>query len=328
MQYHHQPVMLKEVLEILDPREGQYFLDATLGGAGYTQAIASRIGEKGKILALDLDPWAVKNAEEIIREKDLKNIKIANSNFSELKKAAQEEFGPDIKFHGMVFDLGLSLAQLEDKSRGFSFKGDTLLDMSFAGEDKKGEVSRVGRILNKYEVSELEKIFKEFGEERLSLRIARNIEKHRQESPIRTTGDLEKIIEEAIPGRFTPYKDNIKARIFQALRIKVNQELDNLKQALPQALELLKPEGRIVVISYHSLEDRIVKDFFQQESRDCICPPELPECRCGHKAKLEIIKHSKDRGKTKKFLVPTREEIEKNPKARSAKLRAVKKLRS
>lgn len=326
MQYHHHPVMLSEVLEILDPGPGEYFLDATLGGGGYTKAMAEKAGEKGRVLALDLDPLAIENAHKLIQEKDFKNIVIAQANFKDLKETAEENLGPDTKFDGVVFDLGLSQAQLDDENRGFSFKGDTPLDMSFAGEDKKGEASQAGYIVNNYGAAELEELFREFGEERLSLRIAKNIEKRRREQPLKTTGELEKIIEEATPNRFSPYKNNIKARIFQALRIAVNQELENLKQALPQAVELLTEGGKIVVISYHSLEDRIVKNFFQEESQDCICPPELPECRCDHQARLKVIKHKKEKGKTKNFLLPTPEEIEKNPKARSAKLRAAQKI--
>ena len=326
MEYHHQPVMLSEVLEVLDPQPGEYFLDGTLGGGGYALALSQRVGEKGRILGLDLDPLALQNIEETIQKKEIANILVVQANFKDLKSVAEEKFGPEVKFNGVVLDLGLSSAQLEDRNRGFSFKGDTPLDMSFAGEEDKGEHSRVGEIVNTFDPSEMTRIFRELGEEKLASPIAKNIAKHRQKSPIRTSGQLEKMIEEVIPGKMAVYKNNIKARIFQALRMATNQELENLQEALPAATDVLKKGGKLVVISYHSLEDRLIKNFFHQESRDCICPPELPECRCGHQAGLEIIKHKKERGKTKKFLTPERREIQENPRARSAKLRAAQKI--
>lgn len=325
MQYHHQPVMLSEVLEILDPKPGEYFLDATLGGAGYILALSSEAGEQGRILALDMDPEAIRNAEKIIKERNIKNVVVARSNFKDLKRIAKDNWGGDIRFNGVVFDLGLSSFQLQDEKRGFSFKGDTRLDMSFEGETRTQNENTTEKVLNDYSVEELERIFKKYGEERLSLKIAKNIAKRRQEYYLQTSGQVEKIIEEAVPNRLSPYKNNIKARIFQALRIFVNEELENLSRALPEAMDVLEEGGVIVVISYHSLEDRLVKDFFDKESRDCVCPPELPECRCGHRAGLQPIKHKRERGKTKKFLTPTSQEIENNPRSRSAKLRAAKK---
>ncbi len=326
MKYYHEPVMLSEVIDILKPKNDKYFLDCTLGGAGYTLAIAEKLSPEGRVVSLDLDPWSIKNAEEIIKERKIGNISLVQDNFKNLKEAVVKVFGSEERFDGIVFDLGLSLAQLEDENRGFSFKRDSLIDMSFQGENNKGDSSQAGYILNNYPIEQLLDIFNRFGEEKLSLRIAKNIEKRRREKSIKTTGRLSEIIEEAIPGRFFPYKDNIKARIFQALRIAVNQELESLKQALPQALELLKKEGKIVVISYHSLEDRLVKNFFQKESRSCLCSPQVPECRCSHQAKLEVIKNKKEKGKSKNFLTPGSEELRRNPRSRSAKLRAAKKI--
>lgn len=318
MEYRHQPVMLKEVLRVLEPRPGQRFADATLGGGGYTMALAEEIKDRGKILALDMDPWAIENAERTVEEKGLKNVTIVRSNFKNIKEVSERYSGKDVRFHGIVFDLGLSLAQLEDEDRGFSFKRDTPLDMSFEGEDKKGEKSRAGYIVNHYGFNELCAVFKELGEEKLSPRIAKNVIARRAERPIVTTKELERAVEEAIPKRFFLYRNNIKARIFQSLRIKVNRELENLEAALPRATELLISGGRIVVVSYHSLEDRRVKNYFKQESKDCLCPSRNWECVCGHRASLEIL--------TKKPLLPSRREVEVNPRARSAKLRAAEKL--
>ncbi len=320
--------MLSEVIEILDPKNKEFFVDCTLGGAGYTLAISEKLDKQGLVLSLDMDPMAIENARNILKKKKIKNVVLAQENFKNLKDTVDRELGPEKRFQGIVFDLGLSLAQLEDTQRGFSFKRDTLLDMSFKGEDVKGESSTVGYILNNHSVSDLKKLFDELGEEKLSLRIAKNLEKRRKDSIIRTTGQLKQVIEEAIPGKFLPYKDNIKARIFQALRIVTNQELDNLKQALPQARDLLEEHGVMVVISYHSIEDRIVKKFLEKESKDCVCPPQIPECRCDHEATLKIIKHKRDNNKSgKKFLTPNEEELQKNPRSRSAKLRAARRIK-
>jgi 16S rRNA (cytosine1402-N4)-methyltransferase len=281
-------------------------------------ALAEKVGKKGMILAIDMDPLAIENAREKIKEREFNNIKIVLSNFKDVREVAQRDLGPEIKFDGIIFDLGLSMAQLQDSKRGFSFKADTLLDMSFDGDKEKGEYSRAGYIVNNYDLSELCKVFQELGEERLSPRIAKNIIECRRQKPIETTGELEEAIDRAIPGRFRPHQNNIKARIFQALRIKVNEELENLEQALPEAVGLLKKGGRVAVVSYHSLEDRVVKNYFRQESKDCLCPPQNWNCDCGHVAKLKVL--------TKKVIFPTKEEIEFNPKARSAKLRAAEKI--
>ena len=175
MEYRHQPVMLAEVLEMLNPQPGEYFLDATLGGGGYTLSLAERVAEKGKVLGVDMDPLAIENIREIMEKEGIKNIETAHSNFSRIKQVSEERLGEGVRFQGIVFDLGLSSAQLEDENRGFSFQKDTPLDMSFGGEDQKGEKSSAGYIVNSYSFQELSRIFKELGEEKLSPRIAKKI---------------------------------------------------------------------------------------------------------------------------------------------------------
>lgn len=316
--------MLKEVLEVLNPGKGDYFLDCTLGGAGYTLALAKEVEKKGKVLSLDLDELALKNAEEKIKKEKLNNIILARENFKNLDKAIKEKLGEKTKFQGIVMDLGLSSAQLEDEKRGFSYQGKGDLDMSFDSRGDKGEKS-AKYILNNYKQADLRRIFRKYGEEPLAGRISRAVTEGRVQKKIENTSDLSRLVEKAIPKKEAPKAHKIKARIFQALRIVVNEELENLESALEKSLKFLEPQGVLAIVSYHSLEDRIVKQFFQTESRDCLCPPEIPECRCGHKAKLKIKKFSRGKG-SKKFLNPDEEEIKKNSRARSARLRVALKI--
>ncbi len=322
MEYRHIPVMLDEVIKYLDPRPGQNFIDGTLGGGGYTAAIAKRILPAGKVIAIDLDELALSNAREKfkIEIKNIyprkgENIILAHDNFKNLQKITEENFTPPGGFDGIVFDLGLSGAQLEDRSRGFSFNlPDSPLSMSFKGA---GELT-AEKIINNWSETELVKIFKEYGEEKFSKSIVKKIIEKRRLKPIKTVGELVEIIKLSVPRRMQSAKIHPATKVFQALRVAVNRELENLQEALPQALGLLKPGGKIVVISYHSLEDRIVKQYTRQEAKDCLCPPAAPVCQCGHEARLKIL--------TKGILRPTEEEVLRNPRARSAKLRAVEKL--
>lgn len=317
--------MLKEVLEYLDPKPGENYIDCTLGGGGYTLEIAKRVGEKGKILAIDLDEKAIENAKLQITNYKLQNIILANENFKDLQTIIKEKFeNKEIKWAGIVFDLGLSSAQLADKSRGFAFQLDAPLDMAFGqGTENRGQ--KTENIINKWKQEELEKVIREYGEERYAGRIARVIVEHRKIKPIITTGQLVEIIESAVPASYKhnhrkggARKIHFATRTFQALRIATNRELENLEIVLPQALNLLAKNGKIAVISFHSLEDRIVKNFFKKESKDCLCSPEFLICQCGHKAQLKIL--------TRKPLLPSDDEIEKNSRARSAKMRVAIKI--
>ncbi|MCX6800493.1 MAG: 16S rRNA (cytosine(1402)-N(4))-methyltransferase RsmH [Candidatus Falkowbacteria bacterium] len=317
MEYKHIPVMLDEVIEYLKLKKSGFYIDCTLGGGGYTFAIASKIGATGKILAIDLDSLAIENTKENIKAKNLNNIILAQDNFNNLENIVQEKFNKDQKFDGIVLDLGLSSAQLEDRARGFSFKSETPLDMAFEGnQTERG--SKTEHIVNYYKEAELERIIKDYGEERFARNIASAIVKSRKEKSIKTTLDLAQIIDRAIPIKFQSKSIHPATKTFQALRIETNKELESLEKVMPAAVKLLSKNGRIVIVSYHSLEDRIVKQFFRAESLDCICPKEIPLCVCEHKPNLKII--------TKKPLTPKEPELNKNHRARSAKLRVAQKI--
>jgi len=307
--------MLKEVIESLDPKPGQKFIDSTLGGGGYTAEIAKRVLPDGVVLALDLDELALANAgRKFKNEIKNKNIILVHENFKNLQKIIKESFPPPALFDGVVFDLGLSSAQLQDRLRGFSFNLDAPLGMNFGS----GVRLTAEKIVNDLEEPALAKIFKDYGEERFASKIARAIARQRQIEKITTTGQLVKIISAAIPARFQRGKIHPATKVFQALRLAVNDELENLREALPPAVSALKPGGKIAAVSYHSLEDRIVKRYFREEAKDCLCPPALPLCRCGHKARLKII--------TSGVLRPAEEEVLANPRARSAKLRVAERI--
>lgn len=292
--YSHVPVMLEEVLEYLLPKPGQKFIDCTLGGAGYTLALAEKVGPSGKVIGIDLDELAIKNAEGEISLRQFKNIVLVQDNFQNLENIAAK-VAPGDKFDGIVMDLGLSSAQLADEARGFSFKGERPLDMAFGPANNLSTVA----IVNQYPLLELTRIFKEYGEERQAYRIAKAIVEARRHKKLETTADLVAVIESVIPFRFRS-KIHPATRIFQALRMETNQELKVLENVLPVAAKLLKPGGRLVTVSFHSGEDRIVKRFFKASSD------------------LEIL--------TKRPLVPSDTEVADNARARSAKLRAASKI--
>jgi 16S rRNA (cytosine1402-N4)-methyltransferase len=308
--YRHVPVMLKEVLELAGVKKGDKVIDCTLGGAGYTLALAKAVGDKGQVLAIDLDELAIANAKKLIKEIGAKNIKLIQGNFSDLQELVPEEFTPvDV----VVMDLGLSSAQLDDPRRGFSFQTDAPLDMSFGPNEKD---SKTTVIVNRYRAEDLTKIIRDYGEERFAGRIAQAIIKAR---PIATTGQLAEVISDAVPASYRRGHIHCATRTFQAIRIATNDELKALENVLPQAMRLLKPGGRLVVVSFHSLEDRIVKHWFREESKTCHCDANALICTCDRAPRAELL--------TKKALIATPEEIKINPRSRSAKLRAIKKLK-
>ncbi|HLC89601.1 MAG TPA: 16S rRNA (cytosine(1402)-N(4))-methyltransferase RsmH [Patescibacteria group bacterium] len=312
MNKFHEPVMLAEVLEILRSKPGDYLIDATAGGGGHTFSMLNRLGENGKILAIDLDPLAISQIKEKIKNQN-KQIVVVNDNYKNLKKIAY-----DYKFNqvnGILLDLGLSSGQLSDQARGFSFLAEGRLDMRFGDQTNL----TAEKIINSYPLNQLIKIFEDFGEERLAKPIAEKIVWARKTSPIEKPAQLFSIVSEVYKKFYRgKSKINPATKIFQALRIAVNEELKNLAEFLPQAVSLLADGGRLAVLSYHSLEDKIVKDFFRQESRDCLCPPSFPICQCNHKKTVKII--------TKKPVQASLEEINRNPRARSAKLRVAEKI--
>lgn len=320
MTYRHVPVMLNEVIDYLNPKKGEFFVDGTLGGAGYTMAIAKKIGEKGKVMSFDLDPWAIDNAKKIFQKEKINNVILENKNFKHIYEAAERNFKKLFTnkfdegiFSGIVFDLGLSNAQIEDPKRGFSFKANDPLDMDFGSNNK-----RTWDLVNNYSREDLENFLRDYGEEKFYKRIVESIFEARKKGSINTTGDLVDIISRAVPAFYKRQKIHFATRTFQALRIATNEELENIKIVLPDSISLLKKGGRIVVISYHSLEDRIVKNIFKKESIDCLCPSSFPVCQCNHKASIKII--------NKKILQATEEELARNHKSRSAKMRVVEKI--
>jgi len=310
MEFVHQPVLVKEVLQYLAPKPDEDFIDCTLGGGGHAQEILKLTGPKGKLLGIDLDPQSINAAKEKLQSFGDRAILI-NDNFKNLKKIIYDAGGFN-HISGILFDLGISSYELEDQTRGFSFRGSAFLDMRFGATEKTAAY-----IINQYKEENLTRIFKDYGEERYAKQIAREIVTERKIQPIRTTEQLVKLIEKVYQHK-PKLKIHPATKIFQALRIEVNHELENLQQVLPQAMELLVKGGRLVVISFHSLEDRIVKEFMKNEAKGCICPPKLPICTCNHKPSLKIL--------TKKIIIPSLGEIKNNPRSRSAKLRAAMKL--
>jgi 16S rRNA (cytosine1402-N4)-methyltransferase len=283
----HIPVLQKEVIEYLDPKPNENFIDCTVGEAGHSLAILENNGPKGKVLGIDLD----KN--QILKLKGIERLILANDNFNNLKEIVKKEKFNSVS--GILFDLGMSSGHLEESGRGFSFLKKEPLDMRYDLENPL----TAEKILNYWSESEMERILKEFGEERFSSQIAREIVEQRKVRPIKNTVQLIEILKKAIPYKYQHQRIHFATRTFQALRISVNNELNNLKQVLPRAAEILKPGGRLLIISFHSLEDRIVKNFFKERSAV---------------GELKIL--------TKKPIGPGQQEIKINPRSRSAKLRA------
>jgi len=302
----HIPVLLKEAIEAMAVQPGGRYIDCTLGGGGHAAAILERSSPGGQLLGIDSDREAIEVAGSRL-EPYSDSALLVNDNFVNLKDICiKYDFYP---VHSILFDLGLSSLQLNGSGRGFSFQRDAPLDMRL----NPGQEITAADIVNTYSEIKLAQLIRAYGEDSFSHRIARYIV---QKRPIRTTLQLAHTIEQAVGGRRG--KLHPATRTFQALRIAVNRELDNLEAVLKQAVGLLGFEGRLVVISYHSLEDRIVKQFMQREAKDCICPPSIPTCVCGHKASLKLI--------SRKVITPSETEIRRNPRSRSAKLRVAERV--
>lgn len=302
----HVSVLYNEIIARLQPRPGGRYIDGTLGAGGHAFGILQESAPTGELLGLDLDPNAIGVAASRLREFGSR-VHLAQASYLKLADEARK-LGWD-SANGIVLDLGLSSLQLEDAERGFAFKHDGPLDMRF----DPAQALTASDLVNGASPDELADILYKFGEERNARKIVRAIVAAR---PINGTARLAQVVAEAVKGGRTEIHP--ATRTFQALRIAVNGELDAVSAVLPLALEMLAPGGRLAVISFHSLEDRIVKTFFHHEARDCICPPEQPVCTCGHRASLKEI--------TRKPLAPTPEEVAQNPRSRSAKLRIVEKL--
>ncbi len=317
--YHHVPVLLGEVISHLGPCTGESFVDATLGGAGYSKAILEKVGSTGSVLSIDADLDAVKNAEKQKQDLEIKNWTIAHGNFREID-ALTTRHGFNI-VNGIVADLGFSSYQLDQAERGISFQKKELLDMRF---DQRQKDDARFYLNGGWTEQEMAAIFWEYGEEKFSRQIARKISEARKgDSPgdgseIKYTTDLYRIIEAALPKPVRHKAGDSARRVFQAVRIAVNGELDSLQDFLPKAFDILAPGGRLAVVSFHSLEDRIVKQFFQRLAKGCVCPPEFPQCICGKNPKARLL--------DKKPVTASPDELATNPRSKPAKLRAIIKL--
>lgn len=311
---YHIPVLYEATLEKLVTNKEGVYLDCTLGGGGHSEGILKTLGDGGKLISIDQDQQAIDFAKKRL-EKYGSKWEVYKDNFENLDTVLYLA-GYD-KIDGILMDIGVSSTQLDDPERGFSFRYDTKLDMRM---NKTAKISAY-EVVNEYEEGELAKIIYEYGEEKASRRIARLIVEAREEKPIETTGELVDIIKAAVPfkrGGKGKKQKHPATQTFQAIRIEVNRELEVLKTAIDKAVECLKPGGRLGIITFHSLEDRIVKNKFRELATNCVCPPELPICMCNNKAKVKLI--------TRKPIAPTEEELKFNIRARSSKLRVIEKL--
>jgi 16S rRNA (cytosine1402-N4)-methyltransferase len=313
MEEGHLPVLANEVIEMLAPAPGSLHIDATLGAGGHTERILEAASPEGRVLGVDADPAAIDRVEARLRARFGERLVLRQGNFRDLATIA-----PDAGFgavDGALFDLGLSSYQLADRDRGFGFRAGGPLDMRF----DTGRGVPAAELLASLDAAELTALFRRYGEEPKAGRIARAIVDARRTAPIATAEELAALIERvAPPDPRRPRRIHPATRVFQALRIAVNEELDALQAGLTAALDLLRPGGRLVVLSYHSLEDRIVKRFIQAERRGCVCPPQLPVCVCGRNPRLRLV--------TNPSLTPSPAEIAANPRSRSARLRAAERL--
>lgn len=310
MEFHHISVLLNEVLDSLSIKPDGIYVDGTLGGAGHSLEIVKRL-RNGKLIGIDQDPAALEKSKEVLADY-MDRVILVHSNYSGIKRVLRE-IGFD-KVDGILLDLGVSSHQLDTEERGFSHNKDAPLDMRM---DTTGGFT-AWDVVNTYSEGELEKILLEYGEEKWARRIAQFIVNERQEKTIDTTFELVSVIKKAIPKKVRMEGHHPAKKTFQAIRIEVNRELEVLTGAITDMVECLNPGGRLAIITFHSLEDRIVKEAFKELYKDCICPPELPKCVCDKRREIEII--------TRKPLTPSKEELEYNPRSRSAKLRVAERI--
>lgn len=310
--FYHLPVLLEEAVNSLDCRPGGVYVDGTLGGGGHAAEILERIMPGGRLVAIDADPEALNEAGAKL-ERYRPSVIFYKGNFGNIA-AILAGLGIN-KVNGILLDLGVSSHQLETAQRGFSFTREARLDMRM---DQTGGKT-ASDLVNGLSEEELEHIFREFGEERMARRIAAAIARRRKESPIQSTGELAEIVSNAVPAPARHGKIHPATRVFQALRIAVNDELANLEKALIDGFELLEAGGRFSVISFHSLEDRMVKNYFRSWEKGCTCPPDFPFCTCHKEGRARLI--------SRKAIKPGPGEIKNNPRARSARLRTVMRIR-
>lgn len=311
MEFKHIPVLFHEIMDIMEPQPGEIFVDCTLGGGGHSRGFLERMGNDGRLIGIDQDTNALKAAGDNLAEFG-DRVTYVHSNYNNLDEILNT-YAPD-GVDGILFDIGVSSHQLDEKDRGFSYMQDAPLDMRM----NQAQKFSAWDVVNTYSEDALHRIIKEYGEERWAKRIAKFIVDFRKEKPVDTTGELVDIIKRAIPKGAREEGSHPAKRTFQAIRIEVNDELGVLTRTISVAAKHLKPGGRLGIISFHSLEDRIVKEQFRYLASDCICPPELPFCQCDKKSEVEIL--------TRKPVTATAEELEENSRSKSAKFRAVKKL--
>lgn len=309
MVFHHVSVMLDEVIEGLNIKEDGIYVDGTLGAAGHSLEIVKKL-DTGKLIGIDQDKNALLKSKQVLG-KYLDKVSLVKSNYSNIKNVLHNLNIE--KVDGILLDLGVSSHQLDEGERGFSYNKDAPLDMRM---DQDSDLS-AWEVVNQYSKEELTRILLEYGEENWAKRIAEFIVTEREKEPIDTTLELVTVIKKAIPKKVRMEGHHPAKKTFQAIRIEVNRELDVLKDSIEEMVSVLKPGGRLVVITFHSLEDRIVKEKFKWLYKDCTCPPEFPQCICDKKREIEII--------TRKPIVPSKKEIEENPRSRSAKLRIAEK---
>jgi len=311
MGYAHLPVMMGEVIEYLECRKGGIYLDGTLGGCGHGEAILKASAPDGVLIGIDRDGAAIRQAETTLKAYGKRAVLI-RADFGDIKEVLVGTGYTEVD--GILLDLGVSSYQLDEGARGFSFRSDAPLDMRM---DRRSSITAYD-IVNNLGLDELAGIIRRYGEERFSMRIAKAIIRAREVKPIKTTGELAGLISGAIPRRFHGTRIDPATRTFQAIRIAVNNELEALRRGLAEGMDVLGSGGRMVVISYHSLEDRIVKKAFRECASPCVCPRDFPRCVCGKSPTVKLL--------TGRVIKADASEVEGNPRARSAKLRAIQKI--
>ncbi len=316
----HIPVLLEETISLLAPQANQHFIDCTLGGGGHAKKILDQTSPDGHLLAIDADGQAIAHGKKTL-ESYSGRVVFVQENFLKIKQIYNEQFAL-YSINGILCDLGVSSFELKDSDRGFSWQIDAPLDMRF---DTRQSLT-AAEIVNTWPSEQLQQILQEYGQEPLAYEVTKQIINSRQKQPITKTKTLAEAILLAYRHKLKTKKEipwiggkHPATKTFQALRIAVNDELASIAALLPQAIDIVEPGGRVAIISFHSLEDSMVKKYFRQEARDCLCPPELPECRCGHRASIKLV--------TKKPIQPSEQEKKANPSSRSARLRVVEKLK-
>lgn len=310
MEFNHVSVLLNETIEGLNIKPDGIYADGTLGGAGHSYQIASKLNGLGRLIGFDQDEDAIKASTE--RLKEFKNVTIVRSNYRNMKEELNNR-GVE-KVDGILLDLGVSSYQLDTVSRGFSYKEEAPLDMRM---DNRNEVT-ARDIVNNYSQGDLFRIIRDYGEDKFAANIAKHIVMNREVKPIETTTELAEIVKAAIPMKFRKQGGHPAKQTFQAIRIELNSELSVLKESLMDMIDLLNPNGRICIITFHSLEDRIVKNIFKEAEDPCTCPKNFPTCVCGKKSKGKVI--------TRKPILPSEEELKLNLRSKSAKLRIFEKI--